>query len=101
MVPSSHKKNFPPVSVSTTVKKHTASKVRLSGKKANCLASALKGRKALSATAVSLLTGIVFKNLAIHAQPSLRPCRTQEHAFGQIYEFTFFANAAMPRDWGQ
>ena len=44
MVPSSHKKNFLPKSVSTTVKKHTASKVHLSEKKANCLASALKGR---------------------------------------------------------
>ncbi|XP_050253263.1 kinesin-like protein KIN-10C isoform X1 [Quercus robur] len=45
MVPSSHKKNFLPGSVSTTVKKHTASKVHLSEKKANCVASALKGRK--------------------------------------------------------
>ncbi|KAM4069014.1 hypothetical protein ACB094_12G057000 [Castanea mollissima] len=45
MVPSSHKKNILTGSVSTTVKKHTASKVHLSEKKANCLASALKGRK--------------------------------------------------------
>ncbi|KAK7831428.1 kinesin-like protein kin-10c, partial [Quercus suber] len=47
MVPSSHKKNFLPGSVSTTVKKHTASKVHvhLSENKVNCLASALKGRK--------------------------------------------------------
>uniref|UniRef100_A0A7N2N7B4 Kinesin motor domain-containing protein n=1 Tax=Quercus lobata TaxID=97700 RepID=A0A7N2N7B4_QUELO len=45
MVPSSHKKNILPRSVSTTVKKHTASKVHLFEKKANCLASALKGRK--------------------------------------------------------
>ena len=43
MVPSSHKKNILPRSVSTTVKKHTASKVHLSEMKANCLASALKG----------------------------------------------------------
>ncbi|XP_030949140.1 kinesin-like protein KIN-10C [Quercus lobata] len=45
MVPSSHKQNILLRSVSTTVKKHTASKVHLSEKKANCLASALKGRK--------------------------------------------------------
>ncbi|XP_030925959.1 kinesin-like protein KIN-10C isoform X2 [Quercus lobata] len=45
MVPSSHKKNFLPGSVSTTVKKRTASKVHLSEKKANCLACALKERK--------------------------------------------------------
>lgn len=72
MVPSSQK-NGPPGSVPTTVKKkHTASKVHVSKKKANVIASTIKGRYEQKVSICIKLKQIIFSHFHIYVNILLK-----------------------------